>query len=379
MPSTSQQNTHKFQIVCLPIELIKQVREVGMSNIKINKSLLFVDLLLNNVITNKKQVTEYIPTGSKYLRKVFNSRYSEWLNVLLEHNIIQCNGKWIKFLGISLGYRVNAKLVTNWDDIEVLKIKSKSGYSPTAEDSIYLKGVNDFLNSLEIDFKKHHSITVNHLKGTDDETSFKRFSWIRAIRLLENGFLLAKRSSTNNRLNTNFTILPNPLFDEIKKSNNLLEIDAVNSQFAILANMIKDKVNDDFIDDAIIGDLYEKVAVKLNCDRNEAKIAMLKTVYSKAIYENKQKELIRELYPETIALLDEYKTKKSNRELAIRMQKKEAEIYIDGVLNELYTIGITAISKHDSIIFHNKDREGVEKVVLDVINRHNFELKLKIS
>lgn len=368
-------------VVILPKELVKQINSIGLSTINTRHAQVFCYILVNLVVTTKKEQLEYTPLGSKYLKKVFNSRYTNWLKPLISSNIIQSDGKWIQFLGKSIGYRINPEIITKWDDIETIKIPTKRNPQEdlTEEDLFYLNGVKSFCDSIGIDVEKLQEITAESIKGDDIETQFKRFTWIYKIKHLEMNILTAKRSGTNNRLNTNFTNLPNPLFKQIKESNDLMEIDAVNSQFSILANMIKDRVSDDFVQDAIQGRLYERVLEKLNCSRDEAKTAMLKYLYSDPKYKNKTKQLIEGLYPETATIIHEYKIKKNNSEFSIRMQKKEAEIYIDGALKKLYDMGILAISKHDSIIFHRKDLEVVEKVVREVVKERDFELTLKTS
>lgn len=369
------------KVVCLPLELVNHIYSIGLTTINSRHALIFCDHLVNLVVTNKKRLKEYTPIGSKYLKKVFNSRYMTWLEPLKESGIVQSDGIWIQVIGKAIGYRINPELITDWDEMEVIEIPTRRSPKAdlTEEDEFYLQGLESFRNSIEIDIERLRDITNETIKGDDIQTQFKRFSWVRSIKLMELGILTAKRSTTNNRLNTNFTNLPNPLFKYIKKSNDLMEIDAVNSQFSILANMIKDKVSDDFVEDSLQGRLYEKVAEKLKCNRDEAKIAMLKFLYSDVKHENKTKRLIAELYPETAAIIDEYKSKRDSSKFSIRMQKKEAEIYIDGALKRLYSLGVLAISKHDSIIFHRKDLEVVEKVVREVVKEHSFELKLKTS
>lgn len=368
-------------VVILPKELVKHINSLGLSRINTRHAQLFCHRLVNLVVNTKKEMEEYTPISSKYIKKLFNSRYMTWLKPLISSKIVQSDGIWYRAYGKSIGYRINPELITRWDDIEIIEIptKRKPEEDLTEEDKYLLNGVKLFCESIDIDIDQLQEITANSIKGDDIETQFKRFAWVYGIKHLEMNILTAKRSGTNNRLNTNFTNLPNPLFKQIKESNDLMEIDAVNSQFSILANLIKDKVSDDFVQDAIQGRLYERVAEKLSCSRDEAKIAMLKYLYSDAKYKNKRKQLIEELYPETAAIIDEYKKKRDNSKFSIRLQKMEAEIYIDGVLKKLYSLGVLAISKHDSIIFHRKDLEIVEKVVREVIKEHSFELKLKIG
>ena len=378
--STLNTPVYNATLVYLPKELVIAVHNLGVYPKTAYKCLLFLDLLINQVLMNRRSIADFNPLSANYLRKVFNSRYKEWLDKLIEAGIVERKDEWIQFLGISKGYRVNQKAVLYWDDLETIEIPSKKTYIPNDEDLFYWEGLMKFSDSIEIDYPQLYSIMDDEIKGDEYETRFKRYAWLRSIKIIESEVLTAKRSSTNKRLNTNFTNLPKPLMRFIKQSNGLLEIDAKNSQFAILANMIKGEVNDGFVEDAIQGRLYENVAQVAGLSRNEAKDSMFKTIYSKPHYRNRFKRNLTKLYPETVPLLDDYKRKAGDyRRLSIDMQVKESEIYIDGVLKTLYEQGILAISKHDSIIFHTKDEESIMTIIKDTVAQMGYELVLVVS
>ncbi|WP_136467790.1 hypothetical protein [Flagellimonas onchidii] len=362
----------------MPVELVKAVRSLELSRIKTNHSLYFLDMIVSRLLIKKLQPDVYSPMGAKFLRKQFNSRYREWLSVLISEGVVECDNDYAEFRRKSLGYRISPSIVTNWADLEVVSLTNIDAFQPSESDRPYFQGLLDFLKTIEIDYSVLSSLIDNELPVENGSLNFKRYSWYRSIRLLQSGVVRASMSPVNDRLNTNFTNMPSILVEHIMKSNNLVEIDAKNSQFAILANMIKAKVNDDFVTDAICGVLYERLADKLDCSREEAKDLVMKTIYSKHYHDNKTKRIMTRLYPESMAIIEKYKRKSSNRELAIAMQQKESEIYIDGVLRKLHEIGVPAISKHDSIIFHRRDLKTVESVIRDTLETMDIQLELKV-
>ena len=370
--------TGAYHAVSLPTELIVKVNSLGLSRIKTLHCLHFIDLIVSKLLLKKWQPTEYSPMGSKFLRETFNGRYKEWLDILLSEGVIQCDNFYSHRGGKSLGYRIAPDIVTDWDDTQVVVLSNRKGFEPSDEDKPFYLGFLEFLQSVHIDFDKLVEIIDEKLPKKDEILSFKRYSWLRSIRLLQAGVIKVSKSESNHRLNTNFTNIPSAIMEQLMDSNDLVEIDARNSQFAILANMIKEKVDDQFVQDAINGVLYEKVAEKLGLTRKQAKEVVMKVIYSKHYHKNKKKAALKELYPESMAIIEQYKRKSSNSELAIAMQQKESEIYIDGVLRRLYQMGIAAVSKHDSIIIHRKDLKAVESVFKEVFREMNVELTLKI-
>ena len=262
-------------------------------------------------------------------------------------------------------------------DTVTLDIPVKTGSPVSAEDKFYLNGLHSFVDGLSIDIKRINDAIFINLGP--EKTDRKSFFWLRSLKKIVEGEYWAKRSEKNKRLNTNFTQLPNAFFDVLKQTNDLLEIDARNSQFAILANMIKGEVNDDFVVEAIKGRLYEVVASKLGESRARAKEIMFQTIYSQPYAYQEMKDKLRKLYPDTMRYINNYKQVKGYNQLAVDMQIKEAEIYIDGVLKPLYAKGVGAISKHDSIIFHRSDEELIRSLITNTLDSFGFKLELKVE
>ncbi|WP_375325321.1 hypothetical protein [Flagellimonas sp. GZD32] len=323
--------------------------------------------------------TSFVYFSSSYFREIFTSKYREWLKPMLEHKIVESDKSWSTVTGKSIHYRIFPDERIDWESLgkKAIIVKNRNYYEK--KDIKYFKELQRFYYSLKLDYQSLFKVIFDELSKEEDAVrrGNKKIAWLRSLVKLQGGSLYAHRNATNNRLDTNFTSLPKGLMNEIKRSNGLIEIDAINSQPAILANLIKDKVKDGFVSHAINGVLYDKVAEKQGWDREKSKKEILKVIYSQEIYNNKSKKALSKMYPETIRHIDSFKSKHGYRQLSISMQKKESEIYIDGVLTKLYDMEIMAISKHDSIIFQSDNKEQVEKVLKDVLDSHDYVMKIK--
>lgn len=205
--------------------------------------------------------------------------------------------------------------------------------------------------------------------------NMQRLSYEEAITRIEKGYWTASRNSTNNRLDTNITNLHGKLLDVILEDNGLIQIDLSNSQFAILANELPEELQHpttlEFREAAFNGQFYECVQSKLGLNnRMDAKTASFEVLFSS--YKNRSEQLkkMKAEFPELMQYIEDYKKAHGSNNFSIDLQKKEAEIFIDGILTDLMKKGLFCLSKHDSIILKKEDLD----TVLEVIN-YNFTLK----
>lgn len=378
---SSPETKNTFQQVILPTYLFDRVQELALSKRRTHNCLQFLDMLMTYSFMNDETYTSFVYFSSSYFRERFTSKYRQWLKPMLEYKIVESDKSWSTATGKSIHYRICPDEKIDWKSLGKKSIIVKNRNYYEEKDIKYFKELERFYYSLKLDYLSLYELTFDELSKEEDtvKRDNKEIAWLRNLVKLQGGSLYAHRNATNNRLDTNFTSLPKTLMNEIKRSNCLIEIDAINSQPAILANLIKDEVQDGFIHDAINGILYDEVAKKLDWDREKSKKEIMKIIFSPEIYSNKSKKALSNIYPETIRHIDSFKSKHGYRQLSITMQKKESEIYIDGVLNKLYDMGIMAISKHDSIIFQPQDKAQVVKVFKNVLDSLNYKLKIKID
>jgi hypothetical protein len=217
----------------------------------------------------------------------------------------------------------------------------------------------------------------------ESKRRYIKLSYLNAIEnLKDEQTLYASRNKTNNRLDTNFTGLASDLYEIILVENNMVEIDAVNSQPALLAYQLEQSnVNDEgFINDAYSGQLYEKLSDSMvDCSRDMAKIATFEVLFSSERLNSRNKRFFKELYPVTWQYTVDYKKRHGKNQLAISLQKLEAEIFIDKIYYILISSGILCFTKHDSIACKKEDYDIVIQVVKEVFEQVGFKGSLKTS
>lgn len=190
-----------------------------------------------------------------------------------------------------------------------------------------------------------------------------------------------KRNSTNNRLDTNLTNMAKVLSNRICKENNLVQFDLCNAQFAILSDYLEDKLNTEdfklFKEQSYNGTLYEFILEELKfSSRNEAKKAMFELMFSKENYRSKLKAKLKKLFPSVVAIVDEYKKNNGHEMFSVMLQKRESEIFIDGLWKKLKNSRIFCTPKHDCLIVKEEDAERVELIIQEYFNKIQFKGKI---
>lgn len=232
------------------------------------------------------------------------------------------------------------------------------------KDSYYVGTLEQFR-----DYKKHnmtvsYSETLNALKKSD---------------------FYAKRNGNNNRLDTNFTNMPNFMLDIIKEDNNLESMDLKNSQISILSYILENseiKDTPDFLKFRELcynGKIYDVVAEKKNISRSEAKTGFFEVLFGRVNGYYQVKPLLKEMFPSVIKWTDDYKTKHTYKCLARLLQTKESEIFIDNIYERLNDELDFILTKHDSVIYEVEDREKVQRIIQDFFKEINFRGKMAIE
>ena len=184
-----------------------------------------------------------------------------------------------------------------------------------------------------IENKKHfvNSFYTNCIESLKDESS-----------------LYAKRNRTNNRLDTNFTQLATSLLDIIYEENGIVEVDAMNSQPALLAHkldleLLKGEDVEQFKTIAYNGSFYEFIAEQIGVDRKRAKIMMFEVLFSGSRCNSKNKKMFRELFPTVWEYISDFKNLYGKEQFAIMLQKVESSIFITTIYTQLTASHIDSI------------------------------------
>lgn len=205
-------------------------------------------------------------------------------------------------------------------------------------------------------------------------------SHFNIIHKIGTGEYFASRNTTNNRLDTNFTSMPSYLFNEIKKENDLIELDLCNSQMAIFTLVcdLKTKDYEEFKYLSLNCSIYEHVAQELGLKgRDDGKSVCFSVLFSH--YQNPSPHLKRfkSLFPSVMEWINNYKKEHGSKNFSIMLQKKEAEIFIDNVYQRVINEKLLVFSKHDSIICRKSDEKTVRKIMEDYFQEINFQVVIR--
>ncbi len=231
--------------------------------------------------------------------------------------------------------------------------------------------------------------------------------------------IYAKRNETNNRLDHNFTNLPSILLEAvIIDGEKLASVDLSNSQMAFLADELTKNAKKTFflennkgkegIDstigykgkednkvlktlDVVKGDvssfiknvkegfLYESLMeISGETNRSMAKVGVFQILFSKHRAKFKAKTNFRKVYPTVLDFVDKFKAKYGDNQLAIHLQKRESEVFVDKIFPIIAQLGIKAITKHDSVLCKASEVEYVKQIVSSVLMDEIGDHHLKV-
>jgi hypothetical protein len=175
------------------------------------------------------------------------------------------------------------------------------------------------------------------------------------------------------------------LFGIICKDNDLVQIDLSNSQFAILANYLKNVKKMDtpdfdmFYKDAISGNLYEKISERTGIAREDAKTLMFQIMFNKTGARIKHKDLLYEMYPSVMEYIDSFKKHRGYKKFSVYLQNLESKIFIDGLYPLIKQCTDIVFTKHDSVVCRKRDLDIVTDTIKEYLDDKRFRGELKIS
>ena len=465
-PKNNKQVVHKTtktNYISLPMQLVNDIQELGISKTLLSHCYKFVGILLRDSFEEYSNLTSPTPKPQTYLIKAFDDKYHQWLNALLNNKIVirteiaskekhvcynyHVNPIYFKVIPSLYNFNtiINPSILCREKECEVLlTVPYKDIIKTTSIDERkHLKWFEDDISTLNIDYSKLETIVDNKVKNLSisdfdlneniladivkisipngnehyipksdaikiaksrnedlikdgkryviaDATKFIEekkiaigFSYLNSINRLRNGCYKSKRNTTNNRLDTNLTNMYSELVNEICRQNNLIQIDLKNSQFAILCFILKGELNSShfklFKTLSISGQLYSFIADKLGLKtKKEGKISMFEIMFSSRKNNTTGKKRIRELFPTIISWIDSYKLQHGDNKFSIMLQKKESEIFIDLILNKIKSKKFFCLTKHDSVIVHEKDYHEINKIIQECFNKIGMEGELHI-
>jgi hypothetical protein len=204
------------------------------------------------------------------------------------------------------------------------------------------------------------------------------FAYNDSLYKLHKKYYHINRNATNQRLDSNLTNLCSILIEQICIDNDLIQIDLRNSQFAILSHIIPNKIkkyNDvlEFIKQSQQGTLYEYIQNELKLDsRKQSKQITFEVLFSSENNKSQNMKYFKILFPNLLDWINDFKSKNGYENFSIMLQKKESEIFIDGIFKKLIKQKLFALTKHDSIICKSNDFENVKEIITNYFNKIKF-------
>ena len=99
-------------------------------------------------------------------------------------------------------------------------------------------------------------------------------------------------------------------------------------------------------------------------------------MFSKEDLRSNLKTKLKTLFPSVVDIVDEYKRENGYATFSVMLQKRESEIFIDGLWKKIKSAKIFCTPKHDCLIVKRKDADKVEKIINEYFNKIKFKGKI---
>ncbi len=199
-------------------------------------------------------------------------------------------------------------------------------------------------------------------------------------------------SKVNGRMSNPLTNLPKEYRKHLRygpDKEKLWSVDCVSFHPFLLASLFKPSENEEklaFVEFILSNDLYNVIGDKAGIkDRDEAKKQTMISLFSNKYCQKTPVAMaFREINETLTANLDEFRNNgpKGHKEIAIKMQRLESDIMIQGALKDFYRLypGRPAFPIHDSFLVLEEDVEIISKLIeAQCILKVGFAPKLKVE
>lgn len=422
-------------LTLLPKKLNKEIDSLGLSNYLRDKAKVFVSVLLRKA----EYDNGFVYLSTSYITKHISSRYNLFINALLEQGIVEKTHYYSIKNNICYGYRVNFEFLGDGAPV-IVRTGYVKDSEDTLQCNVYEMFKKD-IKSLRIDVGRLERAVGEYVRGITKESilvnnqvtdqivfmkkhgetyflSLERaleiakedgvdlikdgrnfyfddvecyldkkkkvcfYSHMSSIKNLHKRILFAKRNTTNTRLDSNITNMPSYLVDLIKKDNDLVEIDMNNSQMVFLADCINSDKEDLKLFKTLShsGELYPYILRELGLkSKLDAKLRTFEVLFSSEKHNSTQTKEFFSLFPSLKEEINEMKRNMGHKNFAILLQKKEAELFIDGFYTKIKKKKMFCLTKHDSLIVKKSDLSVVMDLCCEEMTKRGFECTLKVS
>jgi hypothetical protein len=205
----------------------------------------------------------------------------------------------------------------------------------------------------------------------------RKIAYYQSIYNLKNHLYYCSRNTTNNRLDYNLTGLKKELFGKLYfEGEPLVELDIANAQFAIAAH-INQAIDPHFLIHTQNGTLYSYIESKLQLRSGDGKKLMFRIAFDK-VKNTTEFNQIRQLFPLYSDWADSYKRDNKNYKLfANLLQKKEAQIMIDGLLPYLASKRYRVFTIHDALRVKTSQADEITQLMQAYFNQIGFNCLIR--
>ena len=353
------------------------------------------------VFDKRRTSASFIQLYSPFLKSIINGRYKDYLQDLMDMRVIETDNRYIKktkskAYRLTENYRniktrqvriVDEKIIANyWNYKRAQKMKLSE---------IHLEYLFECLEKIDILYESAKAIIESTAQDLEQYNS-----WNISIDMIHSKDWFFVVDKTAGRVHNNITNLPKNIRPFLRVNDQkLVEIDVANSQplfFNILINRYLFRYTDiggkylPYVpqnSDLILykeltehGRFYEYMMEKLGVteERSLFKVRLFINIFYGREIENKDRKLFDKLFPEVSKIISYYK-KVNYKNLAIELQRIEAEMMINSVVPILAEGKIFVLTIHDSVLTTLENAEKVKNVIIEVFKKFNLHPTLKIK
>lgn len=375
-------------------------------------------LYYRRVFDKRIEDDSFVPLYSKILIKILGGRYKEYLQFLLDKGIIETNNHYINGKQ-SKGYRfckkyakVKYKQVFITDKNIIRKIKMFKKEKEKGISSEQHRYIYKCLQKLSIKYDEAKYFIENNITNIDQYIYYN----ISLDLIASKNFFFCV-DNTAGRIHNNVTNLSRDLRKFLRYNDEkLIEIDIANSQPFLFNILIYDYFKDHNITNISYdgnidinvsypygnqnqtssadvekfkeltsqGLFYEYLMNEFDIaeDRSTFKVRFFSKVFfseEKPYFINSERQQFKELFPNVYKIVAYYK-REDYRNLAIALQKVEADIIINHVVPKLAKKRIYVLTIHDSILTLPDNAEIVKQTILEVFeNKYGLVPTVKVK
>ena len=242
---------------------------------------------------------------------------------------------------------------------------------------------NKTSKSLIKDNNKFYICNVDEYVKRKKENKAK--SYAMHIDKICKGEITFSRNKTNNRLDSNISLMPKKLLSVIKQQTGLVEIDMRNAQPMMLSYLMNEDKSFEPAQDFYNfktkceeGTLYDYLASKFDTTREDIKLLIFEILFGQKLISPLAKQFNNE-FPSIVNYKKSYSEKNNGELLSVGLQKLESGIFIDAMYRQLKSDGFFCLTKHDSLIVMKDNAEEILNNYLGALNQIGFNGSFKIE